>query len=79
MWKELICLAVVYLYAFLEIFVLKIEGDPLYFMPGGDIQEILGLTSGVLYILIYIVFVTIYANTFYLINDRKTVFKKRKK
>lgn len=77
-WKELICLAVVYLYAFLEIYVLDIASDPLYFMPNGDIQDILGVGYAA-YLPIYLVFVTIYINIFYLINDRKTVFKKLKK
>lgn len=77
-WKELICLGFVFLYAILEIFVLKIEADPLYFMPGGDIQDIFGVQWGV-YLTIYIIFVVIYLNMFYLIDDRKNVFKKRKK
>jgi len=75
MWKELICLAVVYLYAALEIPYFK--NDPLYFMPEGDIQHILGVCYAA-YLIIYIVFITIYVNLFYLINDRKNVFKKRK-
>ena len=78
MWKELICLAVVYLYALLEMYVLKIATDPLYFMPGNDIQEILGVGNA-LYVVIYFVFMIIYVNIFYLINDRKNVFKKRSK
>ena len=77
-WKELICLAAIYLYAFFEMFVLKIEDDPLYFMPGNDIQEIIGTSWGV-YLVIYIVFIFVYFNIFYLIDDRKTVFKKRNK
>lgn len=77
-WKELICYAVIFAYAFLEIFVLKIEGDPLYFMPEGDIQEILGVPYAV-YLLLYISFIIIYTNIFYLIGDRKNVLKKRKK
>ena len=74
-WKELICLAVVYLYAALEVPYFK--NDPLYFMPEGDIQHILGVSYG-LYLAIYIIFIAIYVNVFYLINDRKNVFKKRK-
>ena len=77
MWKELICLAVIYIYACLEIWVLKIEGDPLYFMPGGDIQDILGVGNAV-YVIIYIIFLTFFVNMFYLIGDRKRVFRKRK-
>lgn len=77
-WKELICFAVVFVYAFIEIWVLKIESDPMYFMPGGDIQDILSVGYAV-YLILYILFVTIFVNAFYLINDRKNVFKKRKK
>ncbi|MGN1212432.1 MAG: hypothetical protein ACI4TZ_00125 [Christensenellales bacterium] len=73
-WKELIGLAVIFIYAFLEIYVLKIESDPLYFMPGNDIQEILGISSG-LYIALYAIFMIVYWNIFYLIADRKNVKK----
>jgi len=77
-WKELICFAVMLVYVFLEIYVLKIESDPFYFMPGNDVQEIVGLSYG-LFLPIYIIFVVIYFNIFYLIGDRKTVFKRKKK
>ena len=39
-WKELICFAVLIIYTFLEIYVLKTESDPFYFMPNNDVQEI---------------------------------------
>ncbi len=71
-WRELICIAVVYIYSILEIYVLKISGDPLYFMPGNDILKILGVSWGV-YLVIYILFMLVYLNTFYLIDDRSTV------
>lgn len=71
-WKEAICLAVVILYTFLEIYVLKIEADPMYFMPGNDVQEILGLGYGA-FLPIYILFMIVYLNLFYLIDDRKSV------
>ena len=77
-WKELICFAVMLVYVFLEIYVLKIESDPFYFMPGNDVQEIVGMSYG-LFLPLYICFVAIYFNIFYLINDRKSVFKRRKK
>lgn len=76
-WKELICLAVVFLYAGLEI-ALNIESDPLYFMPGNDVQEIFGVGYGA-FIVIYIVFMLIYLNAFYLINEGVSYFKNRKK
>ncbi|MGN1200689.1 MAG: hypothetical protein ACI4R8_00290 [Candidatus Caccovivens sp.] len=77
-WKEAILYGIVLIYAIFEIYVLKIESDPLYFMPNGDIQDIFGISYG-LYLPIYIIFILVYYNIFYLIDDRKKVFVKRKK
>ena len=74
-WKEGICFAVILAYVFLEIYGLKIESDPMYFMPGNDVMEILGLGYSA-YLVVYILFIAIYFNIFYLIDDRKFVFKK---
>ena len=80
-WKEAICIAVIYAYALINIFVLKLEPDPFYFMPNGDIQAgILKISYG-LYLFLYIAFLLIYFNVFYLINDRhnvKKLFKRNK-
>lgn len=76
-WKEAICLAVTVAYAFLEIYVLKIEADPLYFMPGNDVQEILGLGYG-LYLFIYIAFMLVYFNLFPAIQTLMDKCKKKK-
>lgn len=80
-WKEAICFVATFLYAFLIIFALKLEPDPMYFMPNGDIQAgIFGISYG-LYMLIYVAFLLIYINTFYLVGDRKNIrerFKKNK-
>ena len=54
--------------------MLKIATDPLYFMPGGDIQDILGVGYA-LYLPIYLAFVALYVNLFYLFSIRR----KRKK
>ena len=75
-WKELICLAVLITYAFLEMKVLKIESDPFYFMPNNDIQDIVGFAYE-LFLPLYLIFIILYFNVFYLINDRKNVFKKK--
>ena len=64
------------LYVFLEIYVLKIESDPFYFMPGNDVQEIVGFSYG-LFLFAYIIFVTIVFNLYYIIGDRKILFKKK--
>ena len=73
MWKDLIVLAVIFLYAFYEIWVLGISDDPLYFMPNNDVQNIIGLDY-VPFLIIYIVFMAVYVNLFYLINDRENVY-----
>lgn len=75
-WKEAICFVALLIYVLLEIYVLKIESDPMYFMPGNDVMEILGVNYGA-FLAIYIVFMLVYFNVFYLIDDRKTVFRKR--
>ena len=77
-WKEAITLAVIFIYAFIEIYVLHTSDDPLYFMPNNDVQDILGLSYPA-FLVIYIVFMLVWVNAFYLINDRKTVFCKKQK
>ena len=54
-WWEYICYAGVFLYAFLEI-VLHIEDDPLYFMPGNGVLDVVSLPYP-LYVVVYIIFV----------------------
>ena len=75
-WKEVICYVVVLIYVFLEIYVLNIESDPMYFLSGNEVMEILGVKYG-LYLVLYIIFNFVYFNLFYLIGDRKNIFKKR--
>lgn len=76
-WKEAICLVVLLIYALLEIYVLKIESDPMYFMPGNDIMEVLGIGFPT-FIALYIIFLVVYFNIFYLIGDRKNIKAKFK-
>ena len=64
--KELLCLAFTFAYAFIEIYLLKIEADPLYFLPGNEAMEILGLPYPA-YLAVYIVFLTVYFNLYYLV------------
>ena len=72
-WKVAICFVVVFLYGFLEIFVLKTFADPMYFMPGGDIQAgILGIPWG-LYIVLYTALLVGFINVFYMISDKKAM------
>lgn len=63
-WKEGICLAAIFGYAFLEIFLLKIEKDPLYFMPSNDVMEVLGISYPV-YLVVYVLFLCAYFSAFY--------------
>ncbi len=64
---ELITLAIVVAYAFLEIFVLKIEADPLYFRDGNEAQGVLGLAYPI-YLVVYILFLTVWLNAFYVVT-----------
>ena len=80
-WKMAVCFVLTFGYAFLEIFVLKIHTDPMYFMPDGDIQaDILRMPYG-LYVFLYVVLILVYVNTAHMIGDRETVkhfFAKKK-
>ena len=77
-WKEALCFLGLFCYVLLEIFVLKIEDDPMYFMPGNDIVEILNVGYG-WFVFLYILVLLIYCACFYLIGDRKTIFRKKRK
>ena len=67
MYKELVVLACVLTYALFEIYVLKIENDPMYFMPGNDIMEILGVSYPV-YLILYVLVFALYFVSFYVIS-----------
>ncbi len=75
-WKVLGCFAIVILYALLEVYVLKIENDPMYFMPNGDIQNVLGIDYRT-YLISYITFLFVYVNAFFVVYEIKR--KRRKK
>ena len=69
-WKVGVAFVATYIYGLIEIFVFKFEGhsDPMYFMPGGDIQvDILGIPYG-LYIVLYILLIVVFVNAFYVIT-----------
>ena len=66
-WKTGLCFLLTFMYAFVEIFLLKIQADPMYFMPDGDIQaDILRMNYG-LYLTLYILVFLIFINVPYLI------------
>lgn len=73
---ELLILILMYLYAFLEINVLKIATDPLYFMPANDVMKILDISYPI-YLVCYTLFLLIWFNSFYLISyyRRKKIYK----
>ena len=82
-WKdsaiwELVSILCVFGYAFLQIFVFKLQenADPLYFVPTNglgyvdyenEVQVILGMSNGV-YVTVYTLFMTLYFNLFFLIQ-----------
>lgn len=80
LWQSLIYYGVCIVWALLEAFVLKIESDAMYFMPGNDVMEIVGLPYGA-FLPIYILFMVVYIGAFYAIGDWQTfkgLFKKNK-
>lgn len=80
MGKLALCFALTFVYGLVQIFLLKTQEDPMYFMPNGDIQaDILNISYG-LYLFLYILLIVVYVNIFHLIGDKATVkklFKKR--
>lgn len=69
-WKEGICLGVMLLYTFLEIYLFKIDPDPFYFMRDNEVQEIVGMGYG-LYLPLYLIFIFVYINAYYFIPRLK--------
>ena len=53
--KESICFVVMMAYVFIEIYLLKIDPDPFFFLPNNEVQDILGMGYG-LYLPLYILF-----------------------
>ena len=73
LWKTGVCFILTFVYAFIEIFVLKIQVDPMYFMPGGDIQADILKIDYSLYLFAYIALILIYINTAYMLGDKETL------
>ena len=73
MGKLAICFGLTYLYGLVQIFLLKTQEDPMYFMPDGDIQvDILKISYG-LYLFLYILLIVVYVNVFHLIGDKDAI------
>lgn len=71
--KLAVCFVFTYVYGLVQIFLLKIQEDPMYFMPDGDIQaDILKISYG-LYLFLYITLIVVYINIFHIVDDKATV------
>ncbi len=66
LWEGL-GLVLMFIYAFIEIYLMKIEADPMYFMADNDVQKFLGVQYD-LYLVIYVVFLIVYFGLFYLVQ-----------
>lgn len=65
--KESIGQGLVFAYTFIEIFLLKIEKDPMYFMSGNEVQAFLGVEYTP-YLFIYIFFLAFYFSLFHIVQ-----------
>lgn len=78
-WRTGICFLLTFVYAIVEIYILKIQTDPMYFMPGGDIQaDILRMDYG-LYLALYILVFLVFINVPYFITLKKSAKKQKEK
>ena len=76
--NELILLGGLVVYCVLEMFILTknskgdpLELDPFYIMPNNEVQEIVGINNYIVYFILYVLFITIYFSSFYLISKIK--------
>lgn len=72
-WKVMIGFALIFVYALIQIFVLKIHTDPLYFMPGGEIQADILKMDYAIYLIAYFALLLIYINVAHILGDKETV------
>ena len=82
--KESIFLLGIVLYSLLEMFVLTkntkgdpLEADPFYVLANNEIQEMIGISSHSLYMILYFSFIFVYFSAFYLVKSLSD--KKHKK
>lgn len=77
--KKVFCeasgLVLMFIYAFIEIYLMKIEKDPMYFMTDNDVQAFLGVDYKA-YLVIYVGFLIVYFSLFYILQN---IIKKHKK
>ena len=67
-WKDLLLLGVISGYVYWEICISGIEHDPFYFMPGNEVQEMLGMSYEP-FLLCYIALMIVYFSAFYIIQN----------
>jgi hypothetical protein len=48
-----------------------LEADPFYTLPNNEVQEIVGINSYALYIILYFLFIALYSSAFYFFNRKK--------
>ena len=82
-FKELITLGVIVIYAILEMFILTknstgapLEADPFYTLPGNEVQEIIGLSNHAVYLILYFLFIGVYFAAFYFFSRKKVKMEK---
>jgi len=72
-WKVAVGFILTFAYGLLQIFVLKTQNDPMYFMPGGDIQAGILNIPYELYLALYTSVILVYVNSFYLVHGKESV------
>ena len=75
-WKTALCFLLTFAYGFVEIYLLKLQADPMYFMPGGDIQANILRMPYPLYLTLYILIFLVFVHVPYWIAWKKTPHKK---
>ena len=79
LWKDVIGLATVFGYSLLEIFVIKIDSDPFFFMPQSQVRVALGMPYGVFLPLYILIIGTAIALFYFIPYVKKTISNKRRK
>lgn len=75
-FAEWLCLGGIVAYCICEMYLLHLDPDPLYILPGNDVQDVVGL-SHTLYLIVYVIFLLFYFNVFYIVQHTVTQRAKR--
>ena len=79
LWQDVIGLATVFIYSLIEIFVIKIDSDPFFYMPQSQVRVALGMPYGVFLPLYILVIGTAIALFYFIPYIKKTISNKRRK